>query len=161
MKKVAVLLNEMVEAGIITNYAVFGAVAQMRYTEAVATLDADILVAIPDPDAIDALSPIYRFCREHGYKPEGESIRVGNWPVQFIPAFSPLTAAAISRLHGRSSRSVLMKNNIKAMLERQTDWQRSRSKLSWAEKLRTSLMVRGVSTLMRTRPSLPPSGTPR
>ena len=40
MDKVAVLLNEMVEQGIIADYAVFGAVAQMRYTEAVVTLDA-------------------------------------------------------------------------------------------------------------------------
>ena len=45
MDKVTRLLHDMVEAGIITDYAVFGAVAQMRYTEAVVTLDADILVA--------------------------------------------------------------------------------------------------------------------
>jgi len=53
MDEVARLLNDMVEGGIITDYAVFGAVAQMRYTEAVVTLDADILVAVPDPDALD------------------------------------------------------------------------------------------------------------
>jgi hypothetical protein len=47
MDKVARLLNDMVEAGIITDYAVFGAVAQMRYTEAVLMLDACILVAVP------------------------------------------------------------------------------------------------------------------
>jgi hypothetical protein len=95
MDKVARLLNDMVRAGIITDYAVFGAVAQMRYTEAVATLDADILVAIPQPEALDLLTPIYAFCRNRGYQPEGEAIRVGDWPVQFIPAFSPLTSAAI------------------------------------------------------------------
>lgn len=32
----------MREAGIIEDYALFGAAAQMRYTEAVATLDADV-----------------------------------------------------------------------------------------------------------------------
>ncbi|MGB9440149.1 MAG: hypothetical protein WCB15_19535, partial [Desulfobacterales bacterium] len=90
MDKVAVLLNEMVEQGIIEDYAVFGAVAQMRYTEAVVTLDADILVAVTEPDKLDVLSPIYAFCRERGYLPEGEAIRVGDWPVQFIPAFSKL-----------------------------------------------------------------------
>jgi hypothetical protein len=41
------------------------------------------------------LSPLYSFCKERGYQPEGEAIRVGDWPVQFIPAFSPLTEAAI------------------------------------------------------------------
>lgn len=95
MDKVAVLLNEMVEQGIIEDYAVFGAVAQMRYTEAVVTLDADILVALAEPDKLDVLSPIYAFCRERGYLPEGEAVRVGDWPVQFIPAFSKLTREAI------------------------------------------------------------------
>lgn len=85
----------MVQAGVIVNYAVFGAVAQMRYTEAVTTLDADILVAVPQPDALDVLTPIYSFCRARGYQPEGEAVRVGDWPVQFIPAFNPLTEAAM------------------------------------------------------------------
>ena len=95
MDKVAILLNEMVEQGIIEDYAVFGAVAQMRYTEAVVTLDADILVAVAEPDQLDVLSPIYAFCRERSYLPEGEAVRVGDWPVQFIPAFSKLTREAI------------------------------------------------------------------
>ncbi len=95
MDKVAVLLNEMVEQGIIEDYAVFGAVAQMRYTEAVVTLDAYILVALAEPDKLDVLSPIYDFCRERGYFPEGEAVRVGDWPVQFIPAFNKLTREAI------------------------------------------------------------------
>ena len=49
----------MVKLGVISNYAVFGAIAQMRYTEAVATLDADILVALPDENRLDLLKPIY------------------------------------------------------------------------------------------------------
>jgi hypothetical protein len=95
MDKVARLLADMTEAGVVEAYAVFGAVAQMRYTEAVATLDADVLVALPEPAALDVLAPIYAFCRQRGYVPEGEAVRVGDWPVQFIPAFSPLTEAAI------------------------------------------------------------------
>ena len=95
MDKVAVLLNEMVGQGIIEDYAVCGASAQMRYTEAVVTLDAAILVAVDEPDKLDVLSSIYAFCRERGYLPEGEAIRVGDWPVQFIPAFSKLTREVI------------------------------------------------------------------
>ncbi len=95
MKRVAELLNDLVDAGVVTNYAVFGAVAQMRYTEAVATMDADVLVTVPEPDALDVLSPIYRFCADRGYEPEGEAIRVGDWPVQFIPSIDRLTDAAI------------------------------------------------------------------
>lgn len=95
MKDVAELLNRLLAEGVITDYAVFGAVAQMRYTEAVVTMDADILVAVPDPKAIDLLRPIYAFCGARGYQPEGDAIRVGDWPVQFIPAFSPLSEAAM------------------------------------------------------------------
>ena len=95
MDEVARLLNDMVRDGVITQYAVFGAVAQMRYTEAVATFDADILVAVPDEQSLDLLSPIYAFCRSRGYNPDGEAILVGDWPVQFIPAFSALTEEAL------------------------------------------------------------------
>jgi hypothetical protein len=43
MKEVAQLLSDMLSANIIKAYAVFGAIAQMRYSEAVATMDADVL----------------------------------------------------------------------------------------------------------------------
>jgi hypothetical protein len=42
VKAAAQLLNEMCSAGVIHNYALFGAAAQMRDTEPVATLDADV-----------------------------------------------------------------------------------------------------------------------
>jgi hypothetical protein len=95
MQRVARLLLDMVSAGVITDYAVFGAVAQMRYTEAVSTMDADILVGLPERLGLDILKPIYDYCVSRGYRPDGEAVRVGDWPVQFIPAFSPLTAEAM------------------------------------------------------------------
>jgi hypothetical protein len=96
VKEVAVLLNAMRDAGVIADYALFGAAAQMRYTEAVATLDADVLVAVPAPDRLDALTPIYDFCRARGHLPEGEAITIGAWPVQFVPVFSELTQQALT-----------------------------------------------------------------
>jgi hypothetical protein len=96
MKAVVELLNEMKRSGVIQDYALFGAMAQMRYTEPVATLDADVLVLLQDAAAIDVLAPIYRFCRERGYLPLGEAIQVEDWPVQFIPTFSPITEEAVS-----------------------------------------------------------------
>jgi hypothetical protein len=44
VRRIAILLNDTVDAGVITDYALFGAVAQMRYTEPLATIDADVLV---------------------------------------------------------------------------------------------------------------------
>ncbi len=87
----------MLAAGVVEDYALFGAVAQMRYTEPVATLDADVLVAVPSPDRLDVLDRIYEFCGDKGYRAEGESIRVGAWPVQFIPTFSPLAGEALQQ----------------------------------------------------------------
>ena len=97
MKELAQLLNQMQSEGVIENYALFGAVAQMRYTEAVATVDADVLVTLPSPQRIDALSGIYDFCATKGYQPQGEAIQVGAWPVQFVPVFSALTREAMEQ----------------------------------------------------------------
>jgi len=97
VKELARLLNEMREAGVISDYALFGAAAQMRYTEPVATLDADVLVNAPGPEGLDKLGPIYQFCATKGYHPEGEAMRVGAWPVQFVPVFSPLTREALEQ----------------------------------------------------------------
>ena len=59
VKKVAELLNGMGVAGVIEDYALFGAAAQMRYTEAIATLAADVLVALATPGRLDLLEAIY------------------------------------------------------------------------------------------------------
>ena len=97
MKELAQLLNEMQAAGVIRDYALFGATAQMRYTEPVATLDADVLVALDSADRLDMLGAVYEFCAAKGYPPDGEAIRVGAWPTQFVPAFSTLTHEAMEQ----------------------------------------------------------------
>ncbi len=97
MRALAELLNEMRAAGVIVDYAVFGAAAQMRYTEPVATVDADVLLAMPSPDRLDVLHAVYEFCAGKGYRAEGEAIHVGGWPVQFGPVFSPLTQEAVKQ----------------------------------------------------------------
>ncbi len=97
MREVAELLNAMRDAGVIMAYAVFGAIAQMRYTEPVTTVDADVLVALPWSGGLDLLRPIYEFLAARGYSPEGEAVRVGDWPVQFFPVFNPLTEEALAQ----------------------------------------------------------------
>ena len=97
MREIAKLLNEMQAAGVISDYALFGAAAQIRYTEPVMTLDADVLVVAPSPERLDVLRPIYAFAAKKGYTPDGEAIRVGAWPVQFIPVISGLTREAVQQ----------------------------------------------------------------
>ncbi len=53
MKEIASLLNEMRDNGVIQNYAILGAVAQMRYTEAVVTMNLDVLVIINLEKAVE------------------------------------------------------------------------------------------------------------
>lgn len=97
MKELLDLLNRMRSNGVISDYALFGAAAQMRYTEPIATLDVDILIELPSADRLDVLAPIYEFCRKSGYTAKGEAIQVGAWPVQFIPVFDSLTKDALEQ----------------------------------------------------------------
>jgi hypothetical protein len=97
MKDLALLLNDMRAAGVIDAYALFGAAAQMRYTEPVATLDADVLVSVSQPERLDVLTAIYEFCASRGYKPEGDAVQIGPWPVQFVPVFNQLTLEALDQ----------------------------------------------------------------
>ena len=89
------MLNDLQTAGIIESYAVFGAIAQMRYTEPVVTFDLDVLVSLPPADHLDLLAGVYEFCARQGYHPAGEAIRVGAWPVQFLPVYNALTREAL------------------------------------------------------------------
>jgi len=82
-------------AGVILDYALFGAIAQMRYTQPVVTLDFDVLLELPSTSRIDILGGVYQFCAERGFQPEGEAIRIGAWPVQFLPAYDSLTHEAL------------------------------------------------------------------
>ncbi len=97
MRELALALDEMVRLGVIKNYALFGAIAQMRYTEPVATLDADVLVATADDASLEPLRAVYEYCRERGWPAEGEAVRIGAWPTQFIPAFDALTREAMEQ----------------------------------------------------------------
>jgi hypothetical protein len=96
VREIAKLLDRMFAAGVISNYALFDAIAQMRYTEPVATLDVDVLVEVSASDRLDLLSPLYEYCAGEGFAAEGETIRVGAWPLQFIPAFNTLTREAMA-----------------------------------------------------------------
>jgi len=95
VKDVARLLNDLKESGIVSDYALFGATAQMRYTEPVATLDADVLVVLPGPPTLEPLKEIYQYSESRGFAARAEAIVVGQWPVQFIPVFNELTTEAV------------------------------------------------------------------
>jgi hypothetical protein len=91
------LLNTMVAEGIIANYAVGGAVGATFYVEPVATVDVDVFVELPSSSGSSLVnpSPIFAFLRSRGHMMEGEYVRIGDWPVQFIGPPGPLGEEAL------------------------------------------------------------------
>ena len=67
------------------------------YLEPVSTFDLDIFVVFPQEQLILTLTPIYEFLRARGYQAQGESVVIGNWPVQFLPAETPLLREAVDQ----------------------------------------------------------------
>ena len=71
--------NQMVSDGVISGYAICGAIAAMRYFEPFQTADLDVLVAFPETSgsALGALIPRSQYLAAHGHKPVRECIQIG------------------------------------------------------------------------------------
>lgn len=85
--------------GVIERYAIGGAVGATFYLEPVATLDVDIFITFR-PEAGSLLAspqPIFDYLKAHGGRMEGEYIVIAGWPVQFLPAASPLAEEALAQ----------------------------------------------------------------
>lgn len=96
MEKTIAVLNGMIEAGVIENYAIGGAMAAVFYSEPIPTFDLDVFVSLPaSKGPIISLRPIYKYLQGKGYAAEKEHIVVEGVPVQFIPAFNPLVSEAV------------------------------------------------------------------
>ena len=84
--------------GVIERYAIGGAVGATFYLEPIATLDVDVFVEFhAEPgSAIVSPKPIFEYLRDRGCTMEGEYIVIAGWPVQFLPAGSPLLQEALA-----------------------------------------------------------------
>jgi hypothetical protein len=93
------VINQMVDDGVIQNYAIGGAMAALFYVEPDTTLDLDIF-CVPSVEAgsgLDLLSPLYDYLQGKGYIPEVETINIEGLPVQFLPVFNPLNEEGVER----------------------------------------------------------------
>ena len=90
-------LNRMTADGVIERYAIGGAVGATFHLEPVATLDIDIFIAFrPEPGRlIVSPQPIFDYLKERGCVMDGEYVVVAGWPVQFLPADTPLLGEAL------------------------------------------------------------------
>jgi hypothetical protein len=87
----------MTADGVIERYAIGGAVGATFYLEPVATLDIDIFIAFrPELGRlIVSPQPIFDYLKERGCAMDGEYVVIAGWPVQFLPADTPLLYEAL------------------------------------------------------------------
>lgn len=95
MKETLAELNALAAAGIIGQFAIGGAMGATFYLEPISTYDLDIFVVFDNAPLILTLTPIYDFLRQRGHQPEGDAIVIHGWPVQFLPAESPLLVEGV------------------------------------------------------------------
>lgn len=97
MKDTLQEINALSEAGIIGQSAIGGAMGATFYLEPISTYDLDIFILFDSPPLILTLTPIYDFLKARGHEPEGDAVSVCGWPVQFLPAESPLLKEAVEQ----------------------------------------------------------------
>ena len=91
------VLNELEREGVITRYAIGGAVGAIFYMEPFLTYDVDVFVLLPQTaGGLLTLTPIYEALRKRGCPEEGECILIEGMPVQFLPAYNALLEEALA-----------------------------------------------------------------
>lgn len=88
---------------VINAYAVGGATAVLFYAEPTRTYDVDVFITLPTETSggLTPLSGIYDWARAHKFPVESEHLMMHGVPVQMLPAYHDLVAAAIktARVH--------------------------------------------------------------
>ena len=97
MEKTLQVLDALERDGIISRYAIGGAMAATFYAEPILTLDLDIFVVLPETaGGLLTLTPLYNDLRRRGYPEEGECVLIEGIPVQFLPAYNALLEEALA-----------------------------------------------------------------
>src|ERR1700679_298136 len=87
------VVNQLRDEGIISQYAVGGAVGALFYIEPTQTQGIDIFVCLePAPgSSLVSVEPITTRLQSLGYTlGEDDKLIVENWPIQFLPASKPI-----------------------------------------------------------------------
>src|SRR6058998_1827104 len=97
MRRTLEILNELEKEGVLSRYAIGGAMAATFYTEPFLTFDLDVFVVLPrTPGGLLTLTPIYEALRARGYREEDERVLIEGVPVQFLPAYNALVEEALN-----------------------------------------------------------------
>jgi hypothetical protein len=97
VKRTIEMLNQMQADGVISHYAIGGAVGATFYLEPAATLDVDVFVLLSHPSGVlVSLRPIYEYLKARGGIEDREHIVLGDWPVQFLVPANELEREAVA-----------------------------------------------------------------
>lgn len=89
-------IRELKEEGVVTEYAVGGAMAHAFWSEPTTTFDLDVFVLLQSSGIITDLGPIYEWARKRGYREIAEHIEIAGIPVQLIPAYGLASEAVVN-----------------------------------------------------------------
>ncbi len=115
------ILNQLEKEGVISRYAIGGAVGAIFYMEPFLTYDLDVFVLLPQtPGGLLTLSPIYEALKERGFEAEGECVLIKGMPVQFLPAYNALLEEALAEAreesYGETKTRVLRPEHLAAIM---------------------------------------------
>jgi hypothetical protein len=120
MEETLKVLNLLEREGVLSRYAIGGAMGATFYTEPVLTFDLDIFLLLPvTPSGLLTLSPLYQDLRARGYIEEAECVNIEGVPVQFLPAYNALLREALEQarevIYGQTSTRVLRAEHLAAI----------------------------------------------
>lgn len=96
MRRTLETLLQVRAEGFFDRFAIGGAVAAAYYVEAVVTEDLDVFAFLkPAASGLIVLGPLYDRLRELGGEPQNEHVLIAGWPVQILPAYTPLVEEAV------------------------------------------------------------------
>ena len=96
MKRTLQVLHELETAGVLSRYAIGGAMAATFYVEPLLTFDLGVVVVLPEfSSGLLSLAPLYEATRTRGYAEERECVLIEGIPVQFLPAYNALIEEAV------------------------------------------------------------------
>ena len=96
MKRTLEILNELERTGVLSRYAIGGAMGATFYVEPLLTFDLDVFVVLPHTaGGLVTLAPLYEALRRRGYAEDGDCVNIEGVPVQFLPAYNALLEEAL------------------------------------------------------------------